>query len=127
MDLRRHQSGITFFGFLVFLVVGGFIAFAVMRLLPLYQEFYAVKKATASMAADPDIQNMSPADIKQSFLKRMSINYSANIERDHVKVVTSSDGWMINIDYEVRRPLVYNIDVVVKFAHEQELPRGYRQ
>lgn len=127
MNIRRHQSGITFFGFLVFLVVGGFFVYTGIRLFPLYQEFYAVKAATASIAKDPDLEEMSALQIKESFLKRMSISYSENIKREHVKVVPSMGGWKIQVNYEVRRPLMYNLDVVAKFEHEKEVARGSRQ
>lgn len=127
MNQRARQSGVTFFGFLLFLVVGGFFVYAGMRLFPLYQEFYAVKSAAAAVAKDPDVESMNPAQIKQSFLRRMSINYSENVKREHVKVVPSSGGWALQVDYEVRRPLMYNIDVVTKFSHEAEVPRGARQ
>ena len=49
--MKRKQSGMTMLGFLITLGVGMFFAYCAMKILPMYIEFYSVKKALASMQA----------------------------------------------------------------------------
>ena len=43
--MKRNQSGMTLLSFVMVLAVAGFAAYIAMRLFPMYQEFWSVKKA----------------------------------------------------------------------------------
>ena len=42
----------------------------------------------------------------------------------NVKIRRADNGWQIDVQYEVRRPLIGNLDVVGKFHATQTLTRG---
>ena len=122
--MKRTQSGITLIGFLVVLAVAGFFAYVGMKLFPMYQEFYSVKTAMKGLANEPGIATQDPARIQDLFFRRLYINYSDNVLPENVKFTRSDGGWKMEVNYEVRKPMVYNIDVVGKFNAVQELTRG---
>lgn len=121
--MRRNQSGMTLISFAIVASVVGFFLFIAMKLFPMYQEYFAVKSAMKGLAAEAGIANEQPAQVKEKFFKRLYISYSENVKPQHVKVENkgSGQGQVMYVNYEVRVPLIYNLDAVGKFSAEQAL------
>lgn len=122
--MKRSERGMTLLGFVIVLAVVGFFAYVAMRLFPMYQEYYSVRSAMKGLAAEPGIGTQDPARIQDLFFRRLYINYSENVKKEHVKLRRVDNGWEMNVQYEVRRPLVGNLDVVGKFQSTQMLTRA---
>jgi hypothetical protein len=120
---RKHQSGLTLISFLVVLGVVGFAAFIGMKLFPMYQEYYSVKSSMKGLESEPGVADMDPSRIQDLFFRRLYINYSENVKPKNVKFERTDGGWLMKVSYEVRRPLVGNLDVVGKFDTDQKLTR----
>lgn len=123
MTMKRKQSGMTLLSFVIVLAVVGFAAYITMRLFPMYQEFYAVKSSMKGLANEAGVGDMDPGRIQELFFRRLDINYATNIKSSHVKIERMEGGWNMKVSYEVRRPLVGNLDVVGNFNAEQALTR----
>lgn len=121
--MKRKQSGMTLIGFLVVLAVVGFAAYIGMKLFPMYQEYYAVRSAMKGLASEPGIGDMDPSKIQDLFFRRLYINYSESVKKNNVKIERMDGGWNMKVSYEVRRPLVGNLDVVGVFDTQQALTR----
>ena len=121
--MKRKQSGLSLVGFLVVLAVVGFAAYVGMKLFPMYQEFYSVQSAMKGLANEPGVADMDPAKVQDLFFRRLYINYSENVKPQNVKFERIEGGWKMRVNYEVRRPLVGNLDVVGRFDSTQELTR----
>lgn len=122
--MKRKERGMTLLGFVIVLAVVGFFAYVAMRLFPMYQEYYSVRSAMKGLAAEPGIGTQDPARIQDLFFRRLYINYSENVKKEHVKLRRVDNGWEMDVEYEVRRPLVGNLDVVGKFQSTQMLTRA---
>ncbi|WP_374320388.1 DUF4845 domain-containing protein [Pseudoxanthomonas kaohsiungensis] len=121
--MKRKQGGLSLLGFLVVLAVVGFAAYVGMKLFPMYQEYYSVRSAMKGLANEPGVADMDPAKIQDLFFRRLYINYSENVKPQNVKFERTEGGWKMRVNYEVRRPLVGNLDVVGRFDSTQELTR----
>lgn len=121
--MKRTQSGITLLGFIIVLAVVGLFAYVGMKLFPMYSEFYSVKSALKGLANEPGIANTDPARIKDLFFRRLYISYSENVDPENVKITRVDNGWQMDVNYEVRKPLIVNLDVVGKFQATQKLTR----
>jgi hypothetical protein len=121
MKTRRNQSGITLLGFVMVAAVLGFFAFCGFKLFPMYSEYYSVKSALKSLAAEPGVGKYAPAKIQDLFFRRLYMSYSANVKKEHVKIQRADNGWQMDVQYEVRTPLVANLDVVGRFQTSQLL------
>ena len=121
--MRRNERGMTLLGFVIVLAVVGFFAYVAMRLFPMYQEYYSVRSAMKGLAAEPGIGTQDPARIQDLFFRRLYINYSENVKPQNVKFERMEGGWKMRVNYEVRRPLVGNLDVVGKFDASEPLTR----
>lgn len=119
--MRRNQSGMTLTSFVIVASVVGFTLFIVMKLFPMYQEFFAVKTALKGLANEAGIQHEQPAQIKDKLFKRLYVSYSSNVKPEHVRIENKNGGQIIYVDYEVRVPLFYNLDAVGKFSAEKPL------
>ncbi|KQY51246.1 DUF4845 domain-containing protein [Lysobacter sp. Root494] len=121
--MKRKQSGLTFIGFVIVLAVAGLFIYVGMKLVPMYTEFYSLKKALASLANEDGVANKSAGQVEELLFKRLYMSYALNIKHDDVKVERRETSWIVIVDYENRRPLIANLDVVGKFHAEKILTR----
>lgn len=120
--MKRTQGGMTLIGFVVVLAVVGFFAYIAMRLVPMYTEYYSVKQALKGVATEPGVANADPAKIKDMFFRRLYISYSDNVKPENVKLTRiDGGGWKMDVNYELRKPMIANLDVVGKFTATQNL------
>lgn len=122
--MKRKQGGITLVGFIIVLGVAGLFIYMGMKVIPMYSEYYSVKQALEGLENEPDIASESPAKIKDLFFRRLYISYAETVKPEHVKIVRKDSGYLITVDYEVRKPLIANLDVVGRFNTEKQLRRG---
>ena len=121
--MKRTQRGMTLLSFIVVLAVVGFAAYIGMKLFSMYSEYYSVRQALKGLQAEPGIAKQDPAKIKNLFFRRLNISYSENVKPEHVTLQRRQDGpgWDMEVNYEVRKELVGNLDVVGKFHADEEL------
>ena len=119
--MKRTQRGMTLIGFIIVLAVVGIFAYVAMKLVPMYSEYYAVKQALKGLQQEPGIANRDPAKIQDLFFRRLYISYAENVKAENVKIERIDGGWTMSVDYEVRKPLMLNLDVVGKFSTSERL------
>ena len=111
----RKQKGLTLIGFVIVLSMVIFVAFIGMKIGPIYMEYYSVVSAMNGVASERGSANLSPFDIRVKVLNRLYVSYSAeNVKEQHIKL-TRSNGVHLRVAYEVRKPVIGNLDVVAKF------------
>jgi hypothetical protein len=109
------QKGITLLGFILVMAVVGVFAFLGIRLLPVYVEYYSVvtdlKAACNEAGPSGTIEQ-----VRGKLDLRFDVSYVTSVDlKKHVKMIKDGDKKSINIAYEVRKPLIYNLDFVAKF------------
>lgn len=123
-SMHRNQSGLTLLSFLVVLAVVGFALYIVMKIFPMYYEYFSVKTALKGVAAEADVARKEPKVIKDMLFKRLYVSNSQNVKPEHVHIENNGSGVTINVNYEVRTPLVGNLDIVGKFDASTALSRS---
>ena len=121
--MKRTQSGMTLIGFVIVLAVVGLFAYIAMKLVPMYSEYYAVKSALKGISAEPGIADQDPGKIQDLFFRRLYISYAEDVKPEHVKIKRVDAGWQMDVNYEVRKPIIANLDVVGKFTATENLTR----
>jgi hypothetical protein len=121
--MKRTQSGMTLIGFVIVLAVAGVFIYMGMKLVPMYSEYFAVKEALKELSKEAGIAQKDPSSIKDLFFRRLYISYAENVKPENVKIARKDAGYTMSVDYEVRRPLIANIDVVGHFTADQLLSR----
>lgn len=121
--MKRKQSGITLIGFVVVLGLVGVGIYLGMKLVPMYMEYYAVKQALSGMAEEQGIADNSPVKISDLFFRRLYVSYSENVKPSDVKIKRIDRGWQVDVNYEVRKPMIANLDVIGKFSATKQLTK----
>ena len=122
--MKRKQGGMTMLGFLITLGVGMFFVYCGMKIVPMYIEFYSVKKALASIANEQDTSNASKEKIRAMFTRHLTIDYVSIVKPEMLKIDSTDSGYNLTVAYERREPLFANLDVVGKFQADQAIVRG---
>ncbi|HMN34727.1 MAG TPA: DUF4845 domain-containing protein [Chiayiivirga sp.] len=114
------QSGLTLTSFLIVLAVVGFFIYIGMKLFPVYTEYYSVVTDMKGLAAEPGIKQKSPEEVRNLLFRRFQISYVDSVLPQNVKI-SRKDGYQMQVAYEVRRNLMYNLDFVAVFDKTVEL------
>ena len=122
--MKRTQRGMSMLGFLITLSVVIFFAFCAMKIVPMYIEYYSVKKALASIASDAQAADATKEKIRSNFARHMQIDYVATVKPEMLKIESTDTGYNLIMNYERREPLFANLDVVGKFNAQQAVVRG---
>jgi Tfp pilus assembly major pilin PilA len=113
--------GMTLMSFMIVLVVVGFFALIVMKLFPMYSEYYSLKGVMEEYAAQPNSASLAGGQVWQELERRFDIAYVDSVKREHIKVSREGGVSRLNIAYEVRVPMFGNLDVVGKFDNTVDL------
>lgn len=122
--MKRTQGGMTMLGFLITLSVVILFLFCGMKIVPMYIEYYSVKKMLATISNNPESANSTKDKIRGLFARSLQIDYVKIIKPEMLKIETTESGYNLVVDYERREELVANLDVVGKFRAEQAVVRG---
>ena len=122
--MKRKQGGMTMLGFLITLSVVILFLFCGMKIVPMYIEYYSVKKMLATISGNPEAASASKDKIRGLFARSLQIDYVKIIKPEMLKIETTESGYNLVMDYERREPLIANLDVVAKFHAEQAVVRG---
>lgn len=114
---RSRQTGMTYLGTAALLVVIGFFAVIVIKVAPVYMEHFKVKSSMTSLANDLNSNNsvLSPIEIKQLLVKRLSINDVDHVKSNDIKVTREGGKMVVEVSYEARVSLFENLDLVARF------------
>lgn len=118
------QRGITLIGFILVMVVVAGIAIVAMNLVPVYSENFSVKKAMASVADEPGADRKDIIELQKKLQKHFDIDYVESVQAKEAKIVREDGSTLLVLNYEVRKPLVYNLDFVAKFDNSVALGGG---
>ena len=121
--MRSHcrQRGMTFSSVAFLIAVGVIVAVMGMRLAPVYMEYLTVKSVVEDVAAEPGSVRKSQSDLWRSVERRLDINSVYTIKIEHITVEKHPTGARLKLYYEVRKPMIGNVDAVVVFDRAFEL------
>lgn len=110
----RHTRGFTISGFIAVLCIVCLGGVMTMKVAPMYLEFRSVK---TSMKAMSEEQFDGVKDARDTFLKKLSINYVDSLTKDDITITPVDGRYEINVDYYVEKPLVGNLSLTAHFEH----------
>lgn len=116
-----RQRGMTTIGLLLILAMTAFFVLIGLKLYPVYYDSFKVGSALDSLKADPSLATKTSAEVVDRLLKRLSIDNVDHIEKSDVTVEKSGRGIRVAVEYEARKNIVGNVDVVVSFSKAVEV------
>ena len=121
MKLQRYQVGASLYGIIFVVLVAVFVGHTFFKLFPVYMENVEVASGIKSVGADADAQYNRPSDVYQAIFRRFGVNQITRVGRDDISVVRDGDFYIIDVDYTVTVPYMWNISLLMEFNHEAEV------
>ncbi|WP_444925496.1 DUF4845 domain-containing protein [Microbulbifer sp. TRSA002] len=115
-DSSLHQQrGMSYWGLLLVIAMGGFVLTCISKMAPAYMDARYVSEGLKSLGDNPNLETMTAGQIKKELDRFFIVNNVRGEPTKSVKVVRGTKGSVVSINYELRQPLIYNVDVVMKF------------
>lgn len=115
MKLRGSQRGMSLPGILVIALMVGFFVTAAIRIAPSYIEYLTVKEVVERVATEFNVDEDTIADVRRKLATILNTNQVYDIDYKDIEVYREDGKTWIDARYEVRVPMVWRIDAVVKF------------
>jgi len=106
------ERGVSLSGLIVVLIVLGAIALVVIKVVPAYIEYHAVKNAIVKAKAEGG----TVREIQQSFDKNADINNVDAIKGSDLMIARDGGQIQVAFEYEKRIPLAGNVSLLIDFA-----------
>ncbi|RDE22699.1 DUF4845 domain-containing protein [Motiliproteus coralliicola] len=114
---RSYQGGWTFLGLLTFLLVAGIFVAVGFKLAPAYADHQTLKSIMRSVELDQQMLAKNKRQIELSIRKKMGIN-NLRLPQEFIKITKDKGEVTMDVDYEVRIPMFYNVAAVVMFKEQ---------
>jgi hypothetical protein len=117
MPMRpRNQRGMTTLGFIILAAFVGLFALAAIRLTPVYLNYMKVAGVVEGVFEEYDGQNPSSAAIRNSIVRRFSVESVSQIEPRDIEVKLENGGFLVAADYDHTVPYIGNVSLTVHFS-----------
>ncbi len=120
-SVRAEQRGAGGSGFIAMIAVIIISVLLLLKLFPVYMENFNVSTSLNSLSSEDGIKELKKSAIKELLQRRFSINDVKNVTKEHIEIKKTKTEMTIEIAYEVRKPLVGNIDLVIHFNERLDL------
>ncbi|NWG86708.1 MAG: DUF4845 domain-containing protein [Hydrogenophilaceae bacterium] len=109
------QNGFSLIGMLLLAIVVIFASVMALRVVPTYIEYFTIKKMVEETMAQPSLDNVSDAEIREKFGKQLSINNITRVTSRDLLIERSSQGVVAKLSYSVRQPLMGQASLCLDF------------
>lgn len=122
MNLPGRQSGIGITGWMVLILLFGGGLTIGLKLFPVYSDHNTMAGILDGMAAEKGMAAKRNIDIQNIVEQRFKINNIRDFNlKENLKVARDRDGVVVTIDYQVKMPLVHNLELLASFNKSVEL------
>ncbi len=111
----KQQQGLTLISLVFVLGLLGFMVLLALKIGPIYLDHHKVASSLAEIKELPDILEKSQAEIRDSLSKRFNLNYVYDVTQDDITITKHDSYLKVVIDYEVAKPIIGNLSVLVVF------------
>ncbi|MFT5083215.1 MAG: hypothetical protein ACI9Y1_001255 [Lentisphaeria bacterium] len=117
--MKNNQRGLSSIGWLVVLSIASIIITCTVKMVPAYaDDRYVVDALKTLVKNNPDLASLKEVQIKSQLGKYLAINSVNSAAENSFEVKKRRGGVVVNSIYEVRVPIIINIDVVMTFKHQ---------
>ena len=112
--MRKNQQGASYIGILVAIIGFAFLAKIVIAVWAPYWDDRVIDGQIAELLQSSP-KNISPSEFESKIEQRFEMNGIRDIKFKDIAQVMNTDGLQVKKDYEIRKPFLLNIDLVLKF------------
>ena len=116
--LRRGERGLGLYGWMLVLAMAGAIATVVLPLVGPHMNDRTLGTAVEQWVEQQDLRQMAPGIARREIEKLLRLNGLDLDLKSALKMERTERTTRLMISYEVRTPIVANIDAISTFHHE---------
>ncbi len=117
--MRKHQLGFLSLNVMLSLGAAGFILLCLFKTVPAYIDHMYVEDALRFLVEENnDVQSMGKSQISSKLNKYLTINSVGMPQSTSFVFHNRKEGFLVSSIYEVRVPVMLNIDVVMSFKSQ---------
>ena len=120
---KGKESGRSLINMLIIVSMVGVIAMAGIRLVPIYSQHSTAMAVIKEVAALPGAAERSMSELWPDLERRFRINKVTQIGREDFTTTDQGGVRSLRVTYEVRTPMMGNVDAVVTFDRSFVLAR----
>lgn len=120
----NSQTGASAFAWLALIGIIALVSVTAFKLIPLYIQDQTVAKILTDVANDPETASLSPLRTWYAVDSRLSINSVYGIQKEHFTYRKKGGITTIAINYNARKNLMGNVDLLVSFSRSADLIRS---
>jgi Tfp pilus assembly major pilin PilA len=127
--MKKQQAGMTLISWVIVLGVIAFLAAFVMRLFPMYQEYYGVVQVMKGMEKEITANKLTKQQVMLLLNKRFNTGYIFSVKKDNIELERGKNNVHVDkiiIDYEVREPFIAHVSLVGSFHLEAEAKQAIK-
>ena len=111
------QFGASLWGVMLLVGLIGLVLTVALKVAPAYLSNNVIVNAMNGVIANNDIKTMDIAEIRNDVMRTVRTNRITGFSPADIKVVRENNVEYIDINYETRVDIMYNIDAVVSFEN----------
>jgi hypothetical protein len=116
-----RETGLGVLSALLLLILVGAVVLIGFRVVPIYIEYYQIRKALATIGEDIDNYGIETTEIRRRMERHFAIDYISAVKPRDLRLRKQQGMITVDLDYEDRRPLFGNLQVVGRFNESIQL------
>ena len=122
MQSKNKQKGLTGVSIIVLLAFFAFFAVALLKVMPIYFDSFKVGDVVSGLKDERGLGEKPNSQIVKMILKRLDVNMVSDVTKEHIFIEKIKNEVLIDVEYEVRKPMFGNLDVILSFKKSVEVP-----
>ena len=112
--MRKNQQGASYIGILIAIIGFAFLVKIAIAVWAPYWDDRVIDGQIAELLQNSP-KDISPSEFESKIGQRFDMNGIRDLKFDEIAQVMNTDGLQVKKDYEIRKPFLLNIDLVLKF------------
>lgn len=112
--MRKNQQGASYIGILIAIIGFAFLVKIAIAVWAPYWDDRVINGQIAELLQSSP-KDISPSEFESKMGQRFEMNGIRDIKFKDIAQVMNTDGLQVKKDYEIRKPFLLNIDLVLKF------------
>jgi len=116
----KKQSGLTMISWIIILGLVAVQAVMALRIVPVYLNYSSVRTVMNELPQDSAVKGKTVKKLNELLRKRLKINnlYELAKDKEAFKFKKAQGGYTLVAHYEVKGPIMGNLEFVATFDHE---------
>ena len=117
--MRRAQQGTSYIAILLVIIAFAFMVKVLVAVWSPYWDNHVINSQIEQVLSVSNPRT-SPVQFISQLAQRLDMNNIRNVKTDDILRVMNADGLKVKTNYEVRKPFLLNVDLVLKFEKSFE-------